>query len=100
MNAAQLQSASKMWKEGMLASAIARQLGVKVKAVLRVSQRKRAMFPIRQHAQSIGRRNASANPRPLPAAPFVHHDRVRWINENGSVVTLPRVSMISCPRGS
>jgi len=83
--------ASQMWDDGYHGNEIARHLGVTEKWFQCFRKKNREIFPVRD----------SYHHKQLIPANLIHGGRsdvMIWKTENGAVVTLPRVSIIQCPR--
>src|SRR5690606_17714494 len=99
---ARLLEASAMWKSGALAREVAAHLGVKIEALGMMCTRNRGLFPHRAKHRAGRKGNRVRTPQPTAeiAAPAENvTGRMQWITEDGVSVTLPRISLIECPRG-
>lgn len=97
MNAEQLRTASRLWKEGESGRIIAKTVGVKVNRLFDVAARYRHLFPKRLRA--VEARTHFIAPV-ISEESELPHDRMRWVTESGATVTLPRISFIKCPRSA
>jgi hypothetical protein len=92
----QIYTASKLWRQGLLISDLAAQIRVTEYAFKACMAKNRDMFPRRHHQK--GRIYILGADDEAPKIRREHKDRMRWTTESGAIVTLPRISLISCPR--
>lgn len=90
----QIIEASRLWKAGYLVDDIARQFLVEPQRIYRLAHTDRDLFPYRSR-ERIPKRWRWPSMTSLDPVPS---DRMRWTTESGAIVTLPRISLISCPR--
>jgi hypothetical protein len=100
----QISAAAEQWANGTQIIDIAHYLGVSRWQTLRMMERYRHMFPKRftrngkygpvRERNRDRRRTLDYVPKPKNLGP----DQMAWTTESGAIVTLPRISLISCPR--
>lgn len=97
MTQEQLELASTMWFDGAGTRAIGKLVGLTEGAMSKMAVRHRDMFPKR----TIRRGNRwYLDHRDVPAlgVPQDREGTMRWKTEAGVSVTLPKISLIECPR--
>lgn len=100
----QISTAAEQWANGVHMIEIGHYLGLSRWQTLRMMEIYRHMFPKRlvrrgkygpeRERNRDRRRTLDFTPKPKHYSP----DQMAWTTEAGAVVTLPRISLISCPR--
>lgn len=99
MNAEQYRTATRLWRQGEKVKQIAAAAGVSARRLTCYIAAKPHLFPERKMPMGGRPRILIQPPAIVPAARVSRPDVMEWITETGACVTLPRVSLISCPRG-
>jgi hypothetical protein len=100
----QISTAAEQWANGVHMIEIGHYLGLSRWQTLRMMERYRHMFPKRvirtgkygprRERSRDRRRKLDFIPKPKNLGP----DQMEWVTVSGAAVTLPRISLISCPR--
>lgn len=92
----QLAAASEMWIDGRGTKAIAAMFGLTNTALTRVAAANRSLFPKRTILR--GGRWFAATYDGCTAPKRERRDTMLWCTKSGAMVTLPKISSITCPR--
>ena len=99
LDPAGLRIAAGLWARGSSIQHIAEQLGVTYYRVSREAQLDPNLFPSRgSTSNKFGYKVGEIEADAIRWARSIPANCMRWTTESGAVVTLPRISLISCPR--
>jgi len=98
-----IQQASEMWLAGASIEQISLKLGIEKRRIAEIARNNEdGRFPYRWRGKNgflFGPKpeEKRADVRPIPV---LRDDCMRWITTGGAVVTLPKISLIQCPRAA
>lgn len=96
-----VEAASAMWMEGKSREAIARHLSIDKRRIMKFAEEDESgKFPPRVQTRTGFIFAAPRNPKSeiSDQMPEMKEGRMRWKTEAGAIVTLPKISLIQCPR--